>query len=83
MVLKGGKAPLGVKERELHARLIAEGRPMSGRSGSYVYYMRKGRQRWHRYIIPRDPRTPPCAAALASGFRRRFKDLERESGTDG
>lgn len=31
---------------------------MSGRSGSYVYYMRKDRQRWHRYIIPRDPRTP-------------------------
>jgi hypothetical protein len=58
IVLKGGKAPLGAKELERHARLIAEGRPMSGRSGSYVYYMRKGRQRWHRYIIPRDPRTP-------------------------
>ena len=71
IVLTGGKAPLGAKELERHARLIAEGRSMSGRSGSYVYYMRKGRQRWRRYIIPRDP-THPRATALASGFRRRF-----------
>jgi hypothetical protein len=58
IVPKGGKAPLGVNALKLHAQLIAEGTPMSGRSGGYVYYRSKGRQRWHRYIIPRDPRTP-------------------------
>jgi hypothetical protein len=38
--------------------LKMDGRPKSGRCGGYVYYMRKGRQRWRRYVVPKDPRTP-------------------------
>ena len=34
-----------------------DGRPKSGRCGGYVYYMAKGRQRWHRHVVPKDPRT--------------------------
>jgi len=53
----GGKAPLGPKELAQHARLLKDGRPMSGKSGPYVYYMRKGKQRWRRDVPNRDPRT--------------------------
>jgi hypothetical protein len=30
---------------------------MSGRSGPFVYYMRKGRLCWRRYVVPEDPGT--------------------------
>ena len=53
----GGKALLGAKERKLHDQLKKDGRPKSGRAGAYVYYMRKGRQCWRRYVVPKDPRT--------------------------
>src|ERR1035441_1806897 len=56
-VLTGGKALLGAKERKLHDQLKKDGRPKSGRAGAYVYYMRKGRQCWRRYVVPKDPRT--------------------------
>ena len=53
----GGKACLTVRERKLHDQLKKDGRPKSGRAGTYVYYMRKGRQCWRRYVVPKDPRT--------------------------
>ncbi len=56
-VPQGGKAPLSANELKQHARLLKDGRPMSGRSGPYVYYMRKGKQRWRRNVRNRDPRT--------------------------
>jgi hypothetical protein len=37
--------------------LKRDGRPKSGRAGAYVYYMRKDRQCWRRYVVPKDPRT--------------------------
>jgi hypothetical protein len=57
IVPQGAKALLGAKERKLHDQLKKDGRPKSGRAGAYVYYMRKGRQCWRRYVVPNDPRT--------------------------
>jgi len=57
IVPTGGQAPLSAKELKRHARLLAEGKPMSGRCGAFVYYMRNGKQCWHRYCVPKDPRT--------------------------
>jgi hypothetical protein len=56
-ILTGGKALLGAKDRQLHEQLKRDGRPKSGRAGAYVYYMRKDRQCWRRYVVPKDPRT--------------------------
>src|ERR1039458_1463945 len=57
IVPKGGEAFLGAKDRKLHDVLKKDGRPKSGRAGAYVYYMRKGRQCWRRYGVPKDPHT--------------------------
>lgn len=51
-------AALDLKYLQLHAQLIAEGKPMSGRIGGYVYSRFNGRLYWHRYVVPKDPRTP-------------------------
>ena len=51
-------AALEARYLQLHAQLIAENRPMSGRAGGYVYYWAYGRLCWRVYVIPRDPRTP-------------------------
>jgi hypothetical protein len=51
-------ATLEPKYRELHAWLISEGRPLSGRCGGYVYSWFNGRLHWRRYVLPTDPRTP-------------------------
>jgi len=67
IVPKGGRAALSSKERELHAELIADGRLKSGRSGGYDYYVVKGKQRWRRHTVPKDPRT-----AVQQHFRARF-----------
>jgi hypothetical protein len=58
VVPKGGRAALSPKERELHARLLAEGKLMSGKCGGYDYYVVNGKQRWRRHAVPKDPRTP-------------------------
>ena len=50
-------AALKAKYLQLHAQLIAEGKPMSGRCGGYVYYWAYGRLCWRVYVIPKDPRT--------------------------
>jgi hypothetical protein len=57
IVAAGGWVPLSAEELIQHARLLKEGRPMSGKSGRIVYYMDKGRQRWRRDVPQRDPRT--------------------------
>jgi hypothetical protein len=57
IVLTGGQVPLSAKELKQHARLLKAGKPMSGKSGPYVYYIRKGKQRWRRAVPNRDPRT--------------------------
>ena len=65
-------APLDPKYRRLHLELLAEGKPMSGRFGGYVYSWRKGRLHWRRHVIPRDPRTPAqrrARAALATASK--------------
>jgi hypothetical protein len=72
-VPQGGNAPLSPTELEQHARLIKEGKPLSGKSGPFVYYMRKGRQCWRRDVPNRDPRTfrqlrARAAFAAASRF---------------
>ena len=54
--------------RRLHAQLIAENRPLSGRAGRYVYYWAYGRLCWRVYVVPKDPRTAG-AAALPGRFR--------------
>src|SRR5208337_4068116 len=51
-------AVLEPKYLELHAQLIGERRPMSGRCGGYVYYWAYGRLCWRRHVVPKDPRTP-------------------------
>ena len=58
IVPKGGRAALSPKERRLHAELRADGRLKSGRCGGYDYYVVKGKQRWRRHSVPKDPRTP-------------------------
>jgi hypothetical protein len=51
-------AVLEPRYHQLHAQLIAKGKPMSGRCGGYIYSWYKGRLHWHRYVLPKDPRTP-------------------------
>jgi hypothetical protein len=58
IVPTGGQVPLSPRELKQHARLLAQGKPMSGRSGPFVYYMLNRKQCWRRYSIPKDPRTP-------------------------
>ncbi len=43
--------------RRLHAQLVGEKRPLSGRAGHYVYYWAYGRLCWRVYVVPKDPRT--------------------------
>ena len=50
-------AVLDPKYLRLHAQFIAEGRPVSGRCGAYVYSWRHGRLHWHSYVVPKDPHT--------------------------
>jgi hypothetical protein len=50
-------AVLEPKFLQLHAQLLAEGKPMSGRCGGYVYSWHHGRLHWHRYVVPKDPCT--------------------------
>lgn len=65
-------APLPARYLQLHAQLIADPKPMSGRCGGYVYSWHNGRLHWHRYVVPKDPRTPPqqrSRAAFATASR--------------
>jgi hypothetical protein len=57
IVPQAGQTTPSAREQKLHAQLKSDAALKSGRSGAYVYYMRKGRQCWRRYVIPRDPRT--------------------------
>ncbi len=43
--------------RQLHAQILGEQRPVSGRAGRYVYYWAYGRLCWRAYVVPKDPRT--------------------------
>jgi hypothetical protein len=43
--------------RQLHAQILGEKRPVSGRAGRYVYYWAYGRLCWRAYVVPKDPRT--------------------------
>ena len=43
--------------RQLHAQILGERRPASGRAGRYVYYWAYGRLCWRAYVVPKDPRT--------------------------
>ncbi len=43
--------------RQLHAQILGERRPVSGRAGRYVYYWAYGRLCWRAYVVPKDPRT--------------------------
>jgi hypothetical protein len=72
IVPTGGQAPLSAKDLKRHARLLAEGKPMSGRSGPFVYYLLKGKQCWRRYSVPKDPRTPAQQRSRAA-FRAASK----------
>ena len=50
-------AALEATYRQLHAQIIADKRPVSGRAGRYVYYWAYGHLCWRAYVIPKDPRT--------------------------
>ncbi len=70
-------APLDPKNLELHAKLLAVGKPMSGRMRGFVYSCRNGRQHFHRRVIPRDPLTPVqrrSRAAFARAYRARSQN---------
>ena len=43
--------------RQLHAQILGDRRPVSGRAGRYVYYWAYGRLCWRVYVVPKDPRT--------------------------
>jgi hypothetical protein len=58
IVPTGGQAPLNAKELKQHARLLAEGKPMSGRSGPFVYYILNRKQCWRRYSVPQGQSGP-------------------------
>jgi hypothetical protein len=49
--------PLEAWYRQLHAQIVGERRPVSGRAGRYVYYWAHGRLCWRVYVVPKDPRT--------------------------
>ncbi len=58
--------------RRLHAQIVAENRPASGRAGRYVYYWAYGHLCWRLAAVPKDPRTPAqrrCRAAFAAASR--------------
>src|ERR1039457_625983 len=61
-----GGSILGAKYRQLHAQLVTESKPMSGRCGGYVYYWAYGRLCWRVYVIPKDPRTAPQRRSRAA-----------------
>ena len=44
--------------RQMHAQILGENRPVSGRAGRYVYYWAYGHLCWRPYVVPNDPRTP-------------------------
>ncbi len=48
---------LRAKYMQLHAQLIAEKRPMSGRAGGDVYYWADGHLCWRVHVVPQDPHT--------------------------
>jgi hypothetical protein len=73
---------LELKYLHLHAQLVADNKPMSGRAGGYVYYWAYGRLCWRRYVVPKDP-AHGDAAILPDRFRCRFQGLERIPGADG
>jgi hypothetical protein len=43
--------------RQLHAQILGDKRPVSGRAGRYVYYWAYGRLCWRVYVVPKDPHT--------------------------
>ena len=51
-------APLKPIDLEAHTQLLGAHQIMSGRGRGYVYWWRKGKLHWRRYVVPRDPRTP-------------------------
>ena len=60
------------QEREEQARLVAEGKPLSGRHGPYVYYWAYGHLCWRLYVVPKDPHTVAqrrCRTAFGTGSR--------------
>jgi len=49
--------PLEAWYRALHAQILGDKRPVSGRAGRYVYYWAYDRLCWRVYVVPKDPRT--------------------------
>jgi hypothetical protein len=78
-------ATLEPKHLKLHAQLISERKPMSGRCGGYVYYWAYGRLCWRRHVVPKDPRTPAQersraafrAASIAWSHDPRLSEAQR------
>jgi hypothetical protein len=63
---------LEARSRRLHAQIVAENRPVSGRADRYVYYWAYGHLCWRLAAVPKDPRTPAqrrCRAAFAAASR--------------
>jgi len=50
----------------IHALILADPKPMSGRFGGYVYYWAYGHLCWRVCVVPRDLRTPKQRAARAA-----------------
>jgi hypothetical protein len=49
--------PLKPIDLKTHTQLLGAHRMMSGRCRGYVYWWRKGRLHWRRYVVPKDPHT--------------------------
>lgn len=63
---------LEARYRQLHAQIVAENRPVSGRAGRYFYYWAYGHLCWRVDVVPKDPRTAAqrrCRAAFAAASR--------------
>ena len=59
-------APLDPELLEAHAKLLKEPKPMSGRSGAFVYYWAFKHLCWRLLVIPKDPRSTPQRASRAA-----------------
>ena len=79
IVPQAAKAVLEPDDLRRHAEIIADGKPRSGRCGQFVYYMFKGRLRWRRYVVPRDPRTlaQQLARAAFGAMSRTWSESNR------
>ncbi len=65
-------APLSPIDLETHRQILDARKIVSGRCRGYVYSWHHGRLHWHRYVVPKDPRTSKQRRSRAA-FRKASK----------